>query len=216
MRNSYNKKEVRLFTLNSLSDISFVDEGSGFKSFFDESPAENQYQDEAEELLKKKEDIEAEARRIFEDAYKEGEKAGYEVGMKKVELLIRRLNNDIVLLSEFKNELYDKSQKMSVELGLIFAESIVLQECARNRDIIVNMAKKALEICEEKQGITIRIRRDDIKHISEDLLSSLKIIPDDSLKEPGFIIESNFGDIDGTISVQIEELKKEFCKEYAD
>ena len=69
---------------------------------------------------------------------------------------------------------------------------------------------------EEKQEITIRIRRDDFKFISEDTLSLLNVIPDDSLKEPGFIIESNFGDIDGTISVQIEELKKEFLKEYAD
>jgi len=30
------------------------------------------------------------------------------------------------------------------------------------------------------------------------------------MREPGFVIETNFGDIDGRISVQMEELKKEY------
>lgn len=216
MRNLYNDTDIRPFTLNALSDVTAEGKKASFESYFDKSAAKKKDNDEKDMLVKDEEDIEAETRRIFEDAYKEGEKAGFEVGMKKVEPLARRLSQDIAALSSFKKELYDKSEKMSVELALIFAEAIVLQECSRNRDIIINMAKKALEICEEKQEITVRIRRDDIKFISEDALSSLKIIPDDSLKEPGFIIESNFGDIDGTISIQIEELKKQFCGQDAD
>ena len=166
--------------------------------------------------MRNDQDIEAETRRIFEDAFKEGEKAGFDMGMKKIEALARRLNQDLSALSAFKKELLDKTEKLSVELALIFAEAVVLKECENNRDIIIEMAKKALDICEERQGITIRIRKDDFKFISEEVINSLKIVSDDTLKEPGFIIESNFGDIDGTISVQIEEIKKEFLKEYAD
>lgn len=216
MRNSYNKKDIRPFTLGSLSDTSFEDKEVSFKSFFETSTLDKKSQKEDGQPSKNKEDIEAETRRIFEDAFKEGEKAGFEMGMKKAEPLAKRLNQGISALSAFKKELLDKTEKLSVELALIFAEAVVLKECENNRDIIIEMAKKALEICEEKQEITIRIRRDDFKFITEDTLSSLNVIPDDSLKEPGFIIESNFGDIDGTISVQIEELKKEFLKEYAD
>jgi len=161
-------------------------------------------------------DIENEARKVFEDAYIQGEKAGHEMGMKRVEPLIKRLNGDIAALSAIKDDLFRKAEKLSVELALVFAEAIVLKECEENRDIAVNMAKKALEICEEKSGITIRMRREDVQHISEDRIYPLKVIPDDSLKDPGFIIETNFGDIDGTIATQINELKKEFCNGYAD
>ena len=35
----------------------------------------------------------------------------------------------------------------------------------------------------------------------------IKVVADDTLKEPGFVIETNMGDIDGKISTQIEELK---------
>ena len=216
MKNLYNEKEIHPLTLNSFADILPNDESVKFISFFGSSPEKKGHWQETGKQLKNEVDIEIETRKVFEDAYKEGEKAGFEIGMKKVEPLIRRLNGDIAALSAFKEELYKKAEEMSIELALVFAEAIVLQECTINRDIVLNMAKKALEICEEKHEITIRIRRDDIRYISEDAMSSLKVIPDDTLKDPGFIIESNFGAIDGTIAAQIEELKKEFCKEYAD
>lgn len=216
MRNLYNKKNVRPFTLNPLSDTPFESKEDSVESFFKTVTFDNEDNNEDKQHLRNDQDIEAETRRIFEDAFKEGEKAGFDMGMKKIEALARRLNQDLSALSAFKKELLDKTEKLSVELALIFAEAVVLKECENNRDIIIEMAKKALDICEEKQGITIRIRKDDFKFISEEVINSLKIISDDTLKEPGFIIESNFGDIDGTISVQIEEIKKEFLKEYAD
>ena len=216
MRNLYNKKNVRPFTLNPLSDTPFESKEDSVESFFKTVTFDNEDNNEDKQHLRNDQDIEAETRRIFEDAFKEGEKAGFDMGMKKIEALARRLNQDLSALSAFKKELLDKTEKLSVELALIFAEAVVLKECENNRDIIIEMAKKALDICEERQGITIRIRKDDFKFISEEVINSLKIISDDTLKEPGFIIESNFGDIDGTISVQIEEIKKEFLKEYAD
>jgi flagellar assembly protein FliH len=206
---------VKPFTLNN-----FVDEYEGkdisheFVSFFNApvlSDVEARMNNKAADAAK----IENEARKIFEDAYIQGEKAGHEMGMKKVEPLIKRLNGDIAALSVFKEELFIKAEKLSVELALVFAEAIVLKECNENRDLAVNMAKKALDICEEKSGITIRMRREDVQHISEDRIYPLKVIPDDTLKDPGFIIETNFGDIDGTITTQIDELKKEFCNGYA-
>ncbi|HOS58944.1 MAG TPA: FliH/SctL family protein [Syntrophorhabdaceae bacterium] len=216
MRNLYNKKNVRPFTLNPLSDTPFESKEDSVESFFKTVTFDNEDNNEDKQHLRNDQDIEAETRRIFEDAFKEGEKAGFDMGMKKIEALARRLNQDLSALSAFKKELLDKTEKLSVELALIFAEAVVLKECENNRDIIIEMAKKALDICEERQGITIRIRKDDFKFISEEVINSLKIVSDDTLKEPGFIIESNFGDIDGTISVQIEEIKKEFLKEYAD
>ena len=161
-------------------------------------------------------DPETEARKVFEDAYIQGEKAGQEMGMKKVEPLIKRLTADIAAVSAFKEDLVKKAEKLAVELAIMFAESIVLKECEEKRDAVMAMAKNALQICNEKNGITIRMRREDAKCMSEEAMHPLRIIPDDTLKDPGFIIETNFGDIDGRLSTQIEELKREFVHGYAD
>jgi flagellar assembly protein FliH len=160
--------------------------------------------------------VEDQTRKAFEEAFVQGEKAGYEMGMKKVDSIIKRLNGYISELSFFKEELFERSRKLSTELALVFAEAIVLRECEEKRETVLRMAKKAMDLCEERSEILIRIRKEDVDHISPDEVSHLKIIKDDTLKEPGFIIETNFGDIDGRISVQIDELKKEFIHGHFD
>ena len=149
-------------------------------------------------------------RKAFEDAFVQGEKAGYEMGMKKVDSIIKRLNGYISELTFFKEELLERSRKLSTDLALVFAEAIILRECEESRDAVMRMAKKALDLCDQRGEIFIRIRKEDAEQISLEEASHLKIIKDDTLKEPGFIIETNFGDIDGRISVQIDELKREF------
>jgi len=74
----------------------------------------------------------------------------------------------------------------------------------------MDMAKRAFEICEDKRNIVIRVRPEDAEYLSKSTTGHLKIVPDDTLKEPGFIVETEFGDIDGRLSVQLEELRKEF------
>jgi flagellar assembly protein FliH len=207
---------VETFTLNNFIDEreqAQADGGSEFVSFFDRAGFA---EPGMARPVSKSMDPETEARKVFEDAYIQGEKSGQEMGMKKVEPLLKRLTADIAALSAFKEDLAKKAEKLAVELAIMFAEKIVLKECEEKKDVVISMAKNALEICNEKNGITIRMRREDAKHISEEAVHPMRIIPDDTLKDPGFIIETNFGDIDGTLSTQIEELRKEFVHGHTD
>jgi flagellar assembly protein FliH len=183
---------------------------SEFTTYFDEKER-NPQQPTARAMS-----AEDHARKAFEDAFTQGEKAGFEMGMKKVDSIIKRLNGYISELSFFKEELLERSRKLSTDLALVFAEAIILRECDEKRETVLKMAKKALDLCEEKSEILIRIRKEDVDQICPDEVSHLKIIKDDTLKEPGFIIETNFGDIDGRISVQIDELRREFIHGHLD
>jgi len=156
---------------------------------------------------------EEQARKIFEDAFVQGEKAGYEMGMKKVEQIVKRLNSYLAELDVFRDQLLKQAESFSVDLALVFAEALVLQECSEKKDIVMGMAKRAFEICEDKYNIIIRVRPEDAEHLSQNTTSHLKIVPDDTLREPGFVVETGFGDIDGRISIQLEELRKEFLYE---
>jgi flagellar biosynthesis/type III secretory pathway protein FliH len=163
-----------------------------------------------EEVVPEPVDVEAETRRIFEEAFAQGEKAGHEMGMKKIEPLIEKLNQYLASFDNIKQELLARVERFATVLALTFAESIVLKECAEHREVTLTMIRKALEACEERGECLVRLPKDDAWVISAQGATAWKLLPDEELKEPGFVIETNFGDIDGRISKQFEELKKEF------
>jgi len=197
-------QDMKTFTLYDLNEEVTEEEHSEFVMDFDGQEGHG------DKPPSKTLNVEEEARRVFEEAFAQGEKAGHEMGMKRVETLVKRLGGFIGELSLFKEELVKRAERLSTELALVFAEAIILRECREHHDAVLRMIRKALSLCEDRSGTTIRMRREDAEHISGEDLSHFKIIKDDTLHEPGFIIETNFGDIDGRVSVQIEELGKEF------
>jgi flagellar biosynthesis/type III secretory pathway protein FliH len=151
--------------------------------------------------------VEEQARKVFDDAYAEGEKAGHEMGMRRAELVAKRLEKQLNEVVAFKQALEKKYERLAVDLALLFAEAVVLRECAGNREILAGMIKKALEACEERGEIVVRVRSEDLRYVEGIGPDNVRLIADDALKEPGFVIETSLGDIDGRISSQIEELK---------
>jgi flagellar biosynthesis/type III secretory pathway protein FliH len=181
-----------------------------FTSLLEEPPAEEPFPLQPEEEPVEMVDIEAETRRMFEEAFAQGERAGHEIGMKKVEPLIERLNQYLGSLDNFKQELLGRVERFATILALTFAESIVLKECTDHREVTLSMIRKALEACEERSEILVRLPKEDAWLISAQEATTWRVVPDEELREPGFVIETKFGDIDGRISRQLEELKKEF------
>jgi len=176
----------------------------------EEPTAEEEPQPEAaepDEATPSAASVEDQARKAFEDAYVQGEKAGYEMGMRRVESIARRLEKQIEEVASFKLELGRRCERLATELALVFAEAIVLKECSEGKDVLAAMIRKALESCEDRNELVIRTRSEDVKYVEGVASDHIKVVADDTLKEPGFVIETNMGDIDGRISVQIEELK---------
>ncbi len=201
---------METFTLHDLATEAPEEASSGFVKLFSEEESGFEGHGSSPGSAPPVINLEEEARRVFEEAYAEGEKAGHKMGMQRVEPLVKRLGTFLAELSVFKEELVKRAENLSTELALIFAEAIILKECRDDREIVLGMVRKALSLCEDRSGTTIRLRREDAERISAEESSHFKIVKDDTLHEPGFIIETNFGDIDGRISVQIEELKREF------
>ena len=169
-----------------------------------EEEAERSRKDEALEW-------EERIRKTFEEAYAQGEKAGYEMGMKKVEPLIKRLNNYIETIESFKEEMRKETERLALELSIIISEAIILRECSLNKEVLSGMIKKALDLCEKKREVVIRVRREDAQYITT-RFPSIKVIPDETLNDVGFVIESSFGDIDGTLRTQLEEIREEILR----
>jgi flagellar assembly protein FliH len=192
------------FTFDDLCAVGHERPEAGFVSYFCSRVAEAEKEETVEEPLPSPED---QARKVFEDAYVQGEKAGCDMGMRRVDAIAKRLERHIEEVTLFKDVLEERYEKLAVELALKFAETIVLRECAEKRDVLAAMIRKAMEMCEEKGQIVIRVRAEDARYIEGIRSDRIKVIADDTLKDPGFVIETQVGDIDGRISSQIEELR---------
>lgn len=201
---------METFTLDDLASETAEERSFDFVNLFDEGQSGFEDSRSSSDPPPPAINLEEEARRVFEEAYAEGEKAGRKMGMQRVEPLVKRLGTFLAELSVFKEELVRRAENLSTEMALIFAEAIILKECSDDRETVLRMVKKALSLCEQRGGTTIRLRKEDADLVAVKELSDFKIVRDDNLHEPGFIIETDFGDIDGRISVQIEELKREF------
>ncbi|MCS7281695.1 MAG: FliH/SctL family protein [Desulfobacterota bacterium] len=204
MRDSSSPKPL---SLKNLEEDSSLKEPERFYPFFEGRPEEVKIQIEKDET----QNIEEEIRKTFEEAYRQGEKAGYEMGMKKAEAVIKRFNSYLSGFEEFKKEMTKKAERLAFEIAFAVAEAIVLKECSVDKSSVLNMIKKALELCEKKSEVVLKVRTDDYNYIISSI-SGIRVEPDETLKEPGFVIESNFGIIDGTLKTQIEELKREISK----
>jgi flagellar biosynthesis/type III secretory pathway protein FliH len=192
------------FTFDDLGVVGHERPEAGFVSYFRPRAAEAEIEETVEEPPPSLED---QARKVFEDAYVQGEKAGCDMGMRRVDAIAKRLEKHIEEVTLFKGVLEERYEELAVELALKFAETIVLQECAEKRDVLAAMIRKAMEMCEEKGEIVIRVRAEDARYIEGIRSDRIKVIADDTLKDPGFMIETQVGDIDGRISSQIEELR---------
>ena len=203
--------EVEPLAFHDLTEL-HEERAPEFRSFLEEL-TEGDFRDSldvGEEDSPQRINAEEESRRIFEEAFAQGEKAGHEMGMKKVEPLIERLNQYLASLENFKQELLGRVERFATILALTFAESIVLKECSDHKEVTLAMVRKALEAWGERGEVLVRLPKEDAWLISAQGATAWKILPDEELKEPGFVVETNFGDIDGRISKQLEELKKEF------
>ena len=192
------------FTFDDLGAVGHERPEAGFVSFFRPKVAEIEEEETVEEPPPSPED---QARKVFEDAYVQGEKAGRDMGMRRVDAIAKRLERHIEEVTLFKGVLEERYEKLAVELALKFAEAIILRECAEKREVLAAMIRKAMEMCEEKGELVIRVRAEDVRYIEGIRSDRIKVIADDTLKEPGFTIETQVGDIDGRISSQLEELK---------
>ena len=171
---------------------------------------------EAERLVReakqKASDIEREA---YEKAFAQGEQAGTEMGMKKVEPVINSLHQVLEDLGNLREKIYENSESELVKLALLISRRVLQKEISLNREVVLNTVKAALKNAVGEGGIKIRISPLDMEFIREcrpqilsstDGIKQVTIEEDGAILHGGCIIETDFGAVDARIENQIKEL----------
>ncbi|GAB4361615.1 MAG: hypothetical protein Kow00128_00570 [Deltaproteobacteria bacterium] len=190
-----------------------VPDGNG-----DRVPGEWDTVPEEGDLPQRLERIEREA---YEEAFRQGEKAGREYGEKAVVPLLEKLRTTLEDLATVRQTLLREAEREVVDLAFRLARAIVGDRVERSPDIVREAARKALSRMAEEGTVTLRVHPADVdtlwkerpalsRYLEEG--AQLRVLPDESVARGGCLAVSDFSEVDATIDGQFEALREALRK----
>lgn len=180
--------------------------------------------------LRKKAQEEAEAlrRQGWEEGYRAGWEEGYRKGIEEAQTeaeAIRRegekIREEAKLVLKEAREVYKETIEIAeeriLELAMEIAEEIVGRQLELSRDIILDIARRAIQRVAEGQFYTIYASPDEVaflRQYREELLKEvppnarLQIIADPAVKPGGCRVETENGFVDATVDTQLAEVRR--------
>ena len=149
-------------------------------------------------------------REAFTKGYAQGERAGAEAAAHRGEATLRRLAQTIDELAGLRSELLHKTERQVVELALAIAGRVLRRELSFDRELLIAMARVALERLGENTSATIRLNPEDYivigaqAHLGDSAV--VQVVSDPLVSSGGCLVQSDFGLIDAGIDAQLGEM----------
>jgi flagellar assembly protein FliH len=151
-------------------------------------------------------DVEREA---FTKGYAQGERSGEEAAAVRAEAVLWRLTQTLEELGSLREQMIHKTERQVVQLALAIAARIIHREVAVDQELLVAMARVALDRLGDRASATIRLNPQDFAAAGVDRLvgkSAIQIVSDASVNRGGCRVESDFGLIDVSVAAQLAEI----------
>ncbi len=159
-------------------------------------------------------------REAFATGYAQGERAGAEAAARRAEPMMRRLAQTLEEVSAVRTDMIRQTERQMVELALAVARRVLHREVSLDRDLLIAMARVALDRLGDTGLVTVRLHPDD--HAATVAASAanwagtnVTVVGDASVPKGGCRIESDFGSLDAGVDAQIRELGRALLGESA-
>jgi flagellar assembly protein FliH len=152
-------------------------------------------------------------RDAFAKGFAQGERAGAEAARERGEAMLRRLTQTLEELTTVRAQMIHQTERQMVQLALAVARRIVHREVSLDQDLLIAMARVALERLGESAEVTVRLHPEEFEAISASRAAdwtgtSVKVVADARVGRGGCRVESDFGMLDAGIDAQIQELAR--------
>lgn len=157
----------------------------------------------------------------YESGYKEGFKKAVEnlenTYRERLEKKFKDIHQIISGLNE-KIDLYDREfERVTLKLSFILSEKILQREIMLNSSVTA-VLNEALRKVIGSNNILVKLNSADYELISResnrvihaDSFSKIKFETNDRIEKGGCIVETEIGNVDASISSQLNEMKKQF------
>jgi flagellar assembly protein FliH len=155
-------------------------------------------------------------REAFANGYAAGERAGLEAGNKRAEAMLRRLAQTLDELRSLRGAMVRQTEQQMVQLALAIAKRILRRETSIDQDLLVAMARVALERLGDSGAATIRLNPEDYAHTVQRhgdhwAGARVNVMADPSVSRGGCLVESDFGVVDAGVEAQFDQVARAFA-----
>jgi flagellar assembly protein FliH len=151
-------------------------------------------------------------RDAFAKGYAQGERAGNEAAAARNEAMLRRLTESLDELQALRGRLLQRTERQVVELALAIARKIIHREAALDGDLLLAMARVALDRLADTASATIRLHPEDhaavAAHGGAAGGHAVEIVADPAVRRGGCVVQSALGAIDVGAAAQLDELTR--------
>jgi flagellar assembly protein FliH len=151
-------------------------------------------------------------REAFAKGFAQGERAGAEAAGKRGEVMLRRLTETLDELTSLRAQMIHQTEHQMVQLALAVARRIVHREISLDRDLLVAMARVALDRLGESAQVTVRLNPEDFEATAARAAqwtgTNVTVVADSRVSHGGCRIESDLGVMDAGVDAQIQEIAR--------
>jgi flagellar assembly protein FliH len=152
-------------------------------------------------------------REAFAKGFAQGERAGAEAAGKRGEVMLRRLTETLDELTSLRAQMIHQTEHQMVQLALAVARRVVHREISLDRDLLVAMARVALDRLGESAQVTVRLCPEDFEataaaRASQWAGTNVTVVADARVSRGGCRIESDLGVMDAGADAQIQEIAR--------
>lgn len=150
-------------------------------------------------------------RDAFAKGFAQGERAGQEAAGKRGEAMLRRLTQTLEEITGLRERMIRETEQQMVHLALAVARRVVHREVTLDRDLLIAMARVALDRLGESARVTVRLHPEDYEATARGRADAwtgthVTVVADARVVRGGCRIDSDFGTLDAGIDAQIQEL----------
>jgi flagellar assembly protein FliH len=102
-------------------------------------------------------------------------------------------------------------EKELVDAAIDIAKEVLASEIGANSSkIALNLAKALIEDVKGAMKIKIKAHPEDSAYLKENIQTNgvLEVIPDNAISKGGIVIESDAGNVDGTVMTRFQAIKR--------
>jgi flagellar assembly protein FliH len=169
-------------------------------------------------------DIVVAEREAYEAGFKAGEKAGFELGRQKAQMTFTAISGILSELNSFKEGLHRSCEKEIVDLCLAIARKVLQREVEARPEVVLDCARAGLKAVVAAGEILIRVNPKDLHVLHENIkeltkygdgFKGIKIEGDEAVERGGCVIETNYGEVDATISGILSDIEEKLKDAYS-
>ena len=152
-------------------------------------------------------------REAFAKGFSQGELAGAEAAGQRGEMMLHRLMQTLEELTQVRAQMIQQTERQMVQLAMAIARRVVHREVTLDPDLLIAMARVAMERLGETAQVKVRLHPDDYEaagaaRVSQLAGSNVMILADAHLSRGGCRIESDMGILDAGVNAQLQEIAR--------